>query len=91
MHQSKIYVDESGVQCKRDNTLSSVPRENVAEADNRIQRELDELRKKVEELSERVRKLENAAVELVDLTKDESFDTTVSVNSDDISPVENGI
>ena len=55
-----------------------------------LRNEIEHLKKKVEELSKRVEELENAKIELVDLTND-SFDTTVSVHSEDLIAVPNGI
>ena len=50
---------------------------------------MEELKKKLEELTKRVKELEKANAEVVDLTGDSSSDT-VSVRSEDLSPVENG-
>ena len=55
-----------------------------------LRNEIEHLKKKVEDLSKRVEALENAKIELVDLTND-SFDTTVSVHSEDLIEVPNGI
>ena len=55
-----------------------------------LRNEIDHLKKKVEELSKRVEELENPKIELVDLTND-SFDTTISVHSEDLIEVPNGI
>ena len=55
-----------------------------------LEEQVKELKAKVEDLTRRVRQLEQAAIETVDLTGDDSFNTTVSVHSEDMSPVENG-
>ena len=49
---------------------------------------MEELKKKLEELTKRVKELEKANAEVVDLIGDSSSDT-VSVHSEDLSPVEN--
>ena len=58
--------------------------------DSSLEEQVKELKAKVADLTRRVRELEQAAIETVDLTGDDSFNTTVSLHSEDISPVENG-
>ena len=58
--------------------------------ENTLRNLFEHLKKKVEVLSKRFEELEKAKIELVDLTND-SFNTTVSVHSEDLIEVPNGI
>ena len=93
MQQTRIVIEESGrVSCKR-------PRLNVDEnsvrqsQEDQIWLKIRQLQVEIELLKKRVRELENAKVEFVDLTADDSFPSTVSVLSDDLddSDIPNGI
>ena len=90
MRQYEIVVNEKGVHCKtpplrEDDNV----RHDQTSFENKLLREMEELKKKLEELTKRVKELEKANAEVVDLTGDSSSDT-VSVHSEDLSPVENG-
>ena len=83
MQQTRIVIEESGrVSCKR-------PRLNVDEnsvhqsQEDQIWLKIRQLQVEIELLKKRVRELENAKAEMVDLTADDSF-PTVSVLSDDL-------
>ena len=89
MHQKEIYANEKGNFCKkRRMSTISISQSNNGNEDT-LRNEIELLKKKVEELIKRVEELENE-FELVDLTND-SFDTTVSVHSEDLIEVPNGI
>ena len=93
MQQTRIVIEEPGrVSCKR-------PRLNFDEnsvlqsQEDQIWLKIRQLQVEIELLKKRVRELENAKVEMVDLTADDSFPSTVSVLSDDLvdSDIPNGI
>ena len=93
MEQTQIVSTETGIGIRR----ASGSRASPAPASlsiEQLQKELESVKKKLEALSERVRELEKASVEFVDLTGDSSssFASTVSVGSDAEFPnVPNGI
>ena len=93
MEQTQVVSTETGIGIRR----ASGSRTSLVPASLRIkqlQKELESVKKKLEVLSERVRELEKASVEFVDLTGDSSSSlaSTVSVGSDAESPnVPNGI
>ena len=89
-HQTEIYANEKGVFCKKRRLSTAIISESNHGNEDKLRNEIEHLKKKVEELSKRVEELEKARIELVDLTND-SFDTTVSVHSEDLIEVPNGI
>ena len=92
MQQTQIVVTRTGgVICKRPRLSTAENREARVENEESLKLEVNELKKKVKALNERVEKLEKANIELVDLTNDDSFETTISVNSDDSIELPNGI
>ena len=92
MQQTQIVVTRTGrLICKRPGLSTAENRAAKAENEQSLKVEVNELKKKVEALNERVEKLEKANIELVDLTNDDSFETTISVNSDDLIELPNGI
>ena len=92
MQPTQIVVTRTGrVICKRPGLSTVENREARVENEENLKLEVNELKKKVEALNERVEKLEMANIELVDLTNDDSFETTISVNSDDLIELPNGI
>ena len=93
MEQTQIVSTETGIGIRRasGSRASPVPASLSIE---KLQKEVESVKKKLEALSERVRELEKASVEFVDLTGDasSSFPSTVSVGSDAEFPnVPNGI
>ena len=58
--------------------------------DTSLEERAKKLKAKVEDLTRRVREVGQTAIETVDLTGDDSFNTTVSLHSEDIRPVKNG-
>ena len=87
-YQIKIIFKENGrISCKRSYLSTSGP-QPVSKPN--VNQEIEELKKKVQDLCERVRKLANAAMDFVDLTNEQSSDATASVHSSDLSPV-NGV
>ena len=92
MQQTQIIVTRTGrVFCKRPGLSTAENREARVENEEILKLEVNELKKKVEALKERVEKHEKAIIELVDLTNDDFFETTISVNSDDLIELPNGI
>ena len=66
--------------------------ESSAKLEDELRKEICVLKRKLDEISARVEKMEKAAIELVDLTADDNFDSTVSVHTDDLSDeLANGI
>ena len=90
MHQAEIYANEKGIFCKKGRLSTAIFSQYNHGNEDTLRKEIEHLKKKVEVLSKRVEELENAKIELVDLTND-SFDTTVSVHSEDLIEVQNGI
>ena len=85
MQQTQIVLTRTGrVICKSSGLSTAENREARVENEESLKLEVNELKKKVEALSERVEKLEKANIELVDLTSDDSFEITISLNSDDL-------
>ena len=89
MTQTTIVVSEKGVFCERPRVLSNAHEETLSQHDN-LRSEIDLLKTQVENLTRRVTELEKASAEDIDLTQNDSFTTTASVHSEDLSPVENG-
>ena len=90
MAQTTI-VREKGVSCERPRVLSDAQEETLSQHEDNLRTEIDILKTRVENLTRRVTELEKASAEVVDLTQDDSFMTTASVHSEDLSPVENGL
>ena len=92
MHQTVIAVSEGRVICRRPAINTTAQPESSAKFEDEVRKEICVLKRKLDEISARVEKLEKAAIELVDLTADDSFDSTVSVHTDDLSDeLANGI
>ena len=89
MTQTTIVVSEKGVFCERPRVLSNAQEETLCQ--HNLRSEIDLLKTHVENLTRRVTELEKASAEVIDLTQDDSFTTTASVHSEDLSPVENGL
>ena len=92
MRQSEIVGNERDVLCKtpplggEDNVRTD---ETVFE--EKLLRENEEIKQKIEQLTERVKDFERAKIKMVDLTADVSINTVSDeVHSDYLSPVENG-
>ena len=90
MQQTEIYANEKGVFCKKRRLSTATISKSTLGNEDTLRNEIQHLKKKVEEMSKRVEELEKAQIELADLTND-SFDTTVSVHSEDLIEVPNGI
>ena len=90
MHHTEIYANEKGVYCKKRRLSTAIISKFNHGNEDTLRKETEHLKKKIEELSKRVEELEKAKIELVDLTNN-SFDTTVSVHSEDLIEVPNGI
>ena len=92
MHQTVIALREGRVICRGSAINPIAQPESSAEFEDELRKENCVLKRKIDEISARVEKLEKAPIELVDLTADDSFDSIVSVHTDDLSDeVANGI
>ena len=91
MTQTTIVVSKKGVFCERPRVLSDAQEETLSQHEDNLRTEIDLVKTQVENLTRRVTELEKTSAELIDLTQDDSFTTTASVHSEDLSPVENGL
>ena len=91
MTQTTIVISEKGVFCERPRVLSNAQEETLSQHEDNLRTEIDLLKTQVEYLTRRVTELEKASAEVIDLTQDDSFTTTASVHSEDLSPIENGL
>ena len=91
MRQTTIVVSEKRVFCERPRVLSNAQEKTLSQHEENLRTEIDLLINQVENLTRQVTELEKASAEAIDLTQDESFTTTASVHSEDLSPVENGL
>ena len=92
MEQTGLVLNETGLihGRRRSSSVPNVPNSTVTLRS--LLSEINALKEKIRQLEERVQTLERANSEVVDLTGDMSFDSTVSVNSSDMSEeIPNGI
>ena len=72
--------------------LSSIEENQERQTADNVWSEICELKKQIEQLTKRVTELEKANIEVVDSTADDSFPSTASVHSSDLSDyIPNGI
>ena len=85
MEQTGLVLNETGLIYgrRRSSSVPNVPASTVTLRS--LLSEINELKEKIRQLEERVQTLERANSEVVDLTGDVSFDSTVSVHSSDMS------
>ena len=84
--QTEIYANEKGVFLQKQRLSTAIISESNYGNEETLRNRNEYLKKKVEELSRRVEELEKAKFDLLYLIND-SFDTTVSVNSQDLIEV----
>ena len=92
MEQTGLVLNETGLiyERRRSSSVPNVPTSTVTL--HSLLSEINALKEKIRQLEERVQTLERANSEVVDLTGDVSFDSTVSVHSSDMSEeIPNGI
>ena len=92
MEQTGLVLNETGLiyERRRSSSVPNVPASTVTLRS--LLSEINALKEKIRQLEERVQTLERANSEVVDLTGDVSFDSTVSVHSSDMSEeIPNGI
>ena len=92
MEQTGLVLNETGLIYgrRRSSSVPNVPTSTVTLRS--LLSEINALKEKIRQLEERVQTLERANSEVVDLTGDVSFDSTVSVHSSDMSEkIPNGI
>ena len=92
MEQTGLVLNETGLiyERRRSSSVPNVPTSAVTLRS--LLSEINALKEKIRQLEERVQTLERANSEVVDLTGDVSFDSTVSVHSSDMSEeIPNGI
>ena len=65
--------------------LSSIEENQERQTADNVWSEICELKKQIEQLTKRVTELEKANIEVDDLTADDSFPSTASVHSSDLS------
>ena len=92
MEQTVLVLNETGLiyERRRSSSVSNVPASTVTLRS--LISEINALKDKIRQLEERVQNLERANSEVVDLTGDVSFDSTVLDHSSDMSEeIPNGI
>ena len=92
MEQTGLVLNETGLNYEK-RCSSSVPNVRTSTVTLRsLLSEINALKEKIRQLEERAQTLQRANSEVVDLTGDVSFDSTVSVHSSDITEdIPNGI
>ena len=92
MKQTGLVLNEDGLVYERRRS-SSVPNARTSTVTlGSLLFEINALKEKIRQLEERVQTLERANSEVVDLTGDVSFDSTMSVHSSDMyEDIPNGI
>ena len=91
MLQSRIVIKGKKLLFEKPR-LSSIEENQERQTADNVWSEICELKKQIEQLTKRVIELEKANIEVVDLTADDSFPSSASVHSSDLSDfIPNGI